>query len=549
MTQCIPHSLVTPPTPHTSPHLIAILMAEYDLLLRGGTVIDGTGTPGIRADIGLRGERIADVGVLAGATAAQVIDCSGLSIAPGFVDVHNHSDGWLLKTANFASKTLQGFTTEVLMSDGISYAPLTPELAPQWLYYLRSLNGLVQHDYQGWQSLADYLALLDRRTAQNVILQVPYANVRVLALGWGRTRPDDSQLRRMQYEVRRGMEEGATGVSTGMDYIAQCFAETDELVEVISASAKYNGVFVTHVRYKRGTLVGVREAVEIGRRAGVAVHISHLKGTNQREIDELLSYIDNTAVHEVDFSFDIYPYIPGSSMLNSLLPYEVWEEGPLAALAKLGDREFRRRFATQLADHAAHLDQIHIARAGTLDNQHLRGQSLGEYVRASEKPAADALCDLLIEENLDVTCVWRLGDDRLVEPFLAHPKFMLGSDGIFFAGGQVHPRQFGSATRMLGPLVRERRLFTLSEAIQKMTSIPADRFGLTDRGRVQPGLFADLVAFNAESVTDRATFADPEQLSTGIEHVIVNGEPIVAAGVPVDQKSGLLPGRALRYRQ
>ncbi len=180
------------------------------------------------------------------------------------------------------------------MSDGISYAPVTPELAPQWLYYLRSLNGLVQSDYQGWQSINDYLTLLDRRTVQNVVAQVPYANVRVMALGWGRERPDDSQLRRMRYEVRRGMAEGATGVSTGMDYVSQCFAETDELVEVIAASAADLGLFVTHVRYKRGTLAGVREAVEIGRRAGVAVHISHLKGATEREANELLAYIDNT---------------------------------------------------------------------------------------------------------------------------------------------------------------------------------------------------------------------------------------------------------------
>jgi N-acyl-D-amino-acid deacylase len=524
-------------------------MPDFDLLLRGGTVIDGSGAARVKADVAIRGDRIEAVGAIGAAAAARIIDVAGLIVAPGFIDVHNHSDGWLLKTPHFVSKTLQGFTTEVLMSDGLSYAPLVPELAPEWLYYLRSLNGLAHRDYCGWQSIGDYLALLDRRTVQNVVAQVPYANVRVLALGWSRARPDDSQLRRMRYEVRRGMDEGATGVSTGMDYVSQCFAETDELVEVIAASAARSGVFVTHVRYKRGTLAGVREAVEIGRRAKVAVHISHLKGTSQREADELLAYIDTIAMHEVDFSFDIYPYLPGSSMLNALLPYEVWEDGPLAVLSKLAQPTIRRRFATQLADNAAGLDNIRIAWVGSVDNQHLRGMSLADYARTSDKPAADALCDLLIEENLAVTCVWYLGDDRLVEPFLTHPRFMLGSDGIYFPDALVHPRQYGSATRMLGPLVRDRRLFTLEEAVRKMTLIPADRFGLADRGRIQPGAFADVAVFDAERITDRATFANPQQLSTGIEHVIVNGTAIIADGVPIDHFAKPLPGRALRYRE
>ena len=254
-------------------------------------------------------------------------------------------------------------------------------------------------------------------------------------------------------------------------------------------------------------------------------------------------------MNEVDFSFDIYPYIPGSSMLNSLLPYEVWEDGPLAALGKLVDPTLRHRFATALADNQAGLANIRIAWVGSVDNQHLRGMSLADYAQRTGRPAADALCDLLIEENLAVTCVWHLGDDSLVEPFLTHRSFMLGSDGIFFPDAQVHPRQYGSAPRMLGPLVRDRRLFTLEKGVRKMTSIPADRFGLVDRGRIRASGFADLVLFDAASITDRATYADPQQLSIGIRHVLVNGKPIIADGVPVERFPGALPGRALRYRE
>ncbi|MBI2827060.1 MAG: D-aminoacylase [Planctomycetia bacterium] len=522
-------------------------MPDFDLILRGGTVIDGTGAARVKADVAVRGDRIAAVGTLPG-QAAQTIDAAGLVVAPGFIDVHNHSDGWLLKTPHFVSKTMQGFTTEVLASDGISYAPVTAELAPQWIYYLRSLNALSLADYSGWRSIGDYLAALDRRTAQNFIMQVPYANVRVLSLGWGRERPDDSQIRRMQYDVRRGMDDGATGISNGMDYVAQCFAGTDELARVIAAIAPRSGVFVTHVRYKRGVLAGVKEAVEIGRRAGVAVHISHLKGTTAREAEELLSYIDKTAVNEVDFTFDVYPYLPGSTMLNSLLPNEAWEDGPLAVLSKLADPTVRRRFATQLADYNLDLDHIRIAWVGSREREDLMGLSLAAYARQRGREPAEALADLLIEENLGVLCVFHVDDDRLVEPFLKHPKFMLGSDGIYFPEARIHPRQFGSAARMLGPLVRDRKLFTLEAAVRTMTSMPAARFGLTDRGVVRPGAYADLVVFDAERIADRATFDDPQQLAVGVEHVLVNGVGIVAGGAPIERFTEW-PGRALRYRE
>lgn len=522
-------------------------MPDFDLIIRNGTVIDGTGAAGVRADVALRGDRIVAIDQLGSAKSAAEIDASGLVVAPGFIDVHNHSDGWLLKSPNQHAKTMQGFTTEVVASDGISYAPLTRDLAPDWLYYLRSLNGLTPADYTGWETIAEYLAALDRRSAQNAITQVPYANVRVLAMGWGAERPNDSQIRRMQHEVRRGMDEGATGVSTGMDYISQCFAETDELVKVISASAAARGVFVTHVRYKLGTLEGVREAVEIARRAGVALHVSHLKGTSPAERDAILDYIDKTAVHEVDFTFDIYPYLPGSTMLNSLLPYEIFAEGPLAALPKLADPTMRRRFAAQLADYTLDLSHIRIAWLPSKENERAIGRTLAEFVESRGKPAAEALADLLIEEGLAVLCVFHVGDDRLVEPFLQHPRFMLGSDGIYFPGALTHPRQFGSAARMLGPLVRERRLFSLEQAIQKMTSLPAARFGLKDRGVIRPGAFADLTIFDPATITDRATFDDSQQLAAGVRHVLVNGAAIVKNGVAVEDFEDRPPGRALRY--
>jgi N-acyl-D-amino-acid deacylase len=520
-----------------------------DLLIQGGTVIDGSGAARRTADVAIAQDRIVAVGPLAAdaPAARRTLDARGLVVAPGFVDVHTHSDGWLLKIPHLAPKTSQGFTTEVLMSDGISYAPVTPENYRDWFVYLRALDGLQQEDYQGWRTIGDYLALLDRRTVQNVVAQIPYANLRVLAAGWRRGPLDDTQLSVMRHEVEQAMDAGAVGISTGLDYIAECFSTTDELVEVCAAMAPWRGLYVTHVRYKRGTLRGVQEAVEIGKRAGVPVHISHLKAGSPAEADEILQYVDRVAVHEVDFSFDIYPYLPGSTMLNHLLPYEVWEEGPLEACAKLRDPAVRQRLEALLARFPVPPDKITLAWTSTKSNALYQGSTLAQIAARTGRRPAEALCDLLIDENLAALSVLHTGDDAWIEPFLKHSKFMLGSDGIYFADGQVHPRVYGSAPRILGPLVRERKLFSLEAAVHKLSGIPAQRFGLVDRGEIRPRAFADLVLFDPQTVADRATYENPHQFSIGIEHVIVNGVEIFAQGKPINIAGPELPGRALRF--
>ncbi len=519
----------------------------FDLLIRHGTVIDGTGATRFRADVGVRGERIEAVGDLSQSEAQAVIDASGQIVCPGFVDVHNHSDGWLLRQPHLTAKTTQGFTCEVLMADGISYAPVRPHNVDDWIFYLRSLNGLRLDEYLGWESLADYLDLLDQHCAQNVITHIPYANVRVNACGWGRERVDDYQMREIQRAIRQGMDEGAVGLSTGLDYIAECFSPTEELIEACTAMAAAKGLYVTHMRYKKGNMAGLREAVEIGKRAGVPVHISHLKGNTVAEGEQILEYIDKTARHEVSLSFDVYPYQPGSTMLNFLLPNEVWEDGPLAVMGKLRDPAIRSRFAAGLAAYKLDLDAIQIAWTLSKDNARHQGKLLSDYVQDTGLPPADALCNLLLEERLAVLLVFIEGEDPLVRPFLQHDLFMMGSDGIYFEDGLIHPRVYGSAPRLLGPCVRDWKIFSLESAIQKMTSLPAARFGLTHRGSIAPTSFADLVVFNPNTVTDRATFSDPHQPAAGISHVIVNGTPIIVEGSSVTEGMERLPGRRLFF--
>ncbi|MBM3968368.1 MAG: D-aminoacylase [Planctomycetes bacterium] len=558
----------------------------FDVLIRHAMVIDGVRTPRFLADIGITGDRIDSIGDLSTAEARRTIDASGLVAAPGFIDVHTHTDGWLLKSPHLLPKTLQGFTTEVLMSDGISYAPVTPQTWRDWIFYLRSLNGMSLDEYSGWHSIAEFLDRIAGHNVQNVIAQVPYANVRSAVCGWGRQCPDDFQMRSIIRDIRRAMDEGAVGLSTGLDYIVQCFATTDELVAACQPVAEHGGLYVTHMRYKLGLLPALREAVEIARRSGTKLHISHLKAQTPQVADEVLTYLDREASHAVDLSFDVYPYQSGSTMLSYLLPYEVWESGPIAAVERLRDPVVRERFTRGLTEHRVEIDKIHIAWVGSKENSRHQGTLLSDFVDSRRSSPGDALADLLIEERLAVLLVVNEGNDPLITPFLQHPKHMVGTDGILCGcvsavrasdrdefgswpthppqnqpstashkpletlrlEGRPHPRVFGSAGRVLGPLVREVKLFSLEDAVHKLSGYPAGRFGLKHRGELKPGHFADIVLFDPNTISDQATYLEPLQSTVGMHAVLVNGTPIIEAGqpVPVDRLPRSLPGRHLR---
>ena len=519
----------------------------HDLILHGGTVIDGTGGDRYTADVGLSGDRITSIGELSEAESVRRIDVSGRIVAPGFIDVHNHSDGWLLKRPHFLPKTSQGFTTEVLMLDGISYAPVSPDTARQWLFYLRGLNALRLEEYRGWESIGEFLAEFDRAAAQNVIGQVPYANVRSLVCGFGKQWVDDLQMKMIQTEVHRGMQEGAVGISTGLDYIVQCYTTTDELVEACKVIAEYDGVYTTHVRYKKGILDGIREAVEIGKRSGCRVHISHVKGRDEQTVEALLSLFDEVS-KEVEFSYECYPYQPGSTMLNYLLPYEAWDDGPLGAMSRLHDPTVRAHFRQALESYPLNLDRMTLAWVPGKENTVFQGQTLDQYVEQMGLPVEEALYSLLIEERLAPLIVFNEGEDRQIEPLLQHERCVIGSDGIYHDGGTVHPRVYGTAPRIIGSCVRDRKLFSLEEAVAKLTSKSADVYGLKDRGRVVEGGLADLVVFDADTVADRATYENPHQTADGIDLVVVNGEVILETGQPVEF-DGPMPGRSLRYER
>ncbi|MEZ6132927.1 MAG: amidohydrolase family protein [Planctomycetaceae bacterium] len=515
----------------------------FDRILRGGQVVDGTRASVVVADLGITGDRIAAIGDLSSAQAADVCDANGLMVAPGFIDVHNHSDGWMLKQPLQTSKTMQGFTTEVLLLDGIGYAPVTASTWREWFFYLRSLDGLRLDEYEGWESIHDFMQTLDGRTTQNAMAHVPYANVRSMFCGFGSAPPDAEQRRRIHDEIRVGMEAGSVGLSSGLDYIVQCFATTDELIDACRVVAEFGGLYATHIRYKLGMIPALNEALQIALESGAALHVSHLKAPKGAVVDEVLDWIE-TARRKVPLTFDVYPYMPGSTMLNYLLPYDVWEDGPLAAMARLNDPELRPRFRKILDGYKLDPDGIRIAWVASRENSVHQGKLLSEYVEWTGAPPEEALLNLLIEERMAVLCVYLDGDDRLIDPFLQHDLYIAGSDGILAEGGLIHPRQFGSAARILGPCVRDHNLFSIEDAVYKLSGHAARAFGIPDRGIIREGAFADVVVFDPATVTDRATYDDPQRVAAGIRDVFVNGQPVVRDGQPVTFPAMTkLPGR------
>lgn len=521
----------------------------FDLIFRGGEVIDGTRQPRFRADVGVTGDRISAVGDLSAAEARQTIDVTGQIVAPGFIDVHNHTDGWLIKEPDLDVKVRQGYTTEVLMSDGISYAPVDEQTAPEWLFYLRCLDGLRMDEYEGWQTIGEFHQRLDRRCLQNSMTQVPYANVRTLVRGFCNGQVDDLQRKVIQAEIRKGMDQGATGISTGMDYINQWYATTDELVDAVSAVRDHDGLFVTHIRYKLGLFPGLKEAVEIGRRAGVKVHISHLKPLEPGDDERLLEYIDREARHEVDFSFEVYPYQPGSTMGHFMLPYEVWDDGPLAAPGKLYKPEILARIRRNFENYRVPLDGIYIGWVPSVENKRWQGVTLADYAQTMRQPIERALVNLLIEERMAVLLVFGDRSDDLMRPMLQHDLGMIGSDGIYFPDGMVHPRVVGTAPRILGRAVRDWQKLSLEDAVYKLAAFPAARFGAVDRGVIAERKFADLVVFDPDTVNDENSFVAPHEPPTGISHVIINGQQVWSPTGPVPRPGHTYPGRALKYHR
>ncbi|MGE3803550.1 MAG: amidohydrolase family protein [Gemmataceae bacterium] len=518
----------------------------FDYLLTNGRIVDGSGNPYYYGDVALRGERIAAVGRLGNAEARERIDATGLVLAPGFIDTHVHGDLALLNDPQHEPAIRQGVTTYLIGQDGVAMAPASPATFEHMTRYTAGFSGkadllapIVQS--RGFLSVADYLALFDKRCALNVAYLVPNGNVRAEVMGLDTREATPDELQRMRELVRQGMEQGAVGLSSGLDYIPSRYATTHELAQLCAEIAPCGGVYVTHMRRydPEGVLAAMDEVYEIGTRSGAAVHISHFNS----QAALALPKIDAGRAAGIDVTYDLYCYLAGSSILAMVaLPPQVQEGGVDATLARLKQPAVRAKLREVYEGPRGPIEDVRISYIDAAEFRHFEGRTLGEAAAERKQPVSDFVCDVILSAGLAAGCVapHRFRNEDDVRALMKHPAHMAGSDGIY-TGSRPHPRGYGCFARYLGHYVRA-GVWSLEQAVQHLAGHAAVRYGLRDRGLLRAGMAADVIAFNAAAVHDLATFDDGRQLATGMKHVFVNGVPVLRD----EKRTQALPGRPLR---
>jgi N-acyl-D-amino-acid deacylase len=507
-----------------------------DLVIRGATVWPGD-APSVRADVGLAGGRVETVGDLSAAR-AETVDGDGLWLCPGFVDMHAHSALAPFDDPLLVPKIAQGFTTEVINPDGLAPAPVRPEGRADRQAYLRALEGSGPDEWP-WSTFAEYLDALDAtRPATTLVPSAPHGAVRDVVVGGAAVAATEEQLREMRREVRLALDAGARTLSFGLVYLPGAHADTAELVAVAEEAARVGAPLVPHVRSEGAdVLEAVGELIDVARRSGAPLHLSHLKSLDGRLVGPLLELLDRAA-EDVDLTFDQYPYGAGSTLLAGLLPPWAQEGGAEATLARAGDNAARKRIATEVERGLPGWENI----LGTLGPERIvvDGRPLSELAEERDRSPVDTMLDLLLETALAAAMVLHYASDDAVRTIAAHRLHLVGSDGIF--GRWPHPRLYGTAARFLGRFVLRDGLLPVEEAVARLTARAADRLGLADRGRIGPGKRADLVLLDPERFLDTATYEEPAQVPDGVVGVWVAGERVWADGAP----TGARPGGVVR---
>lgn len=533
----------------------------FDLLLRGGEVIDGTGAPRFRADVGVRRGRIAAVGDLSQARARQAVEIPGLVVAPGFIDIHSHSDLSLLEDGRAESKVRQGVTTEVVGNCSMSPAPVTEEVREEVRQAFSYMAGQVEWT---WRSMAEYLARLEEQgIAINVAALVGHGTLRAAVRGFARGFATRQERERMKALLERCLEEGAVGLSTGFIYAPSCYADEEEVHELGRVVERYGGLYATHMRGEGASLLtSVEEALRMAQASGARTQISHLKAAgrpNWGKVRPAVELIERAREQGYDVAFDLYPYTAGSTFLGALTPPWAQEGGPSAMLARFADPSLRPRLKRAMEEgdegwpsfpgaRSFLPENIFISSVGSEEGQRWVGRSLAEVAALRGQEPWEAFFDLLVEEKGQVTGVVHLMSEEDVRFLLTIPYGAIGSDGLAIAPkghwlkSRPHPRFYGTFPRVLGFYARQEGILPLEEAVRRMTSLPASRLGWKDRGRIREGAAADLVVFDPQRVQDTATFEEPHRFPTGIEFVFVNGEMVLRSGEHTDAR----PGQVLR---
>lgn len=554
-----------PPAPAASPAPPAQNQnAVFDVLITNGRIVDGTGAPWFRGDVGIIGDRIAAIGQLAGRTATTRIDATNLVVAPGFIDMLGQSEFNVLVDPRAASKITQGVTTEIT-GEGSSIAPLNDPLVkaaqPSYDRFKVTLD---------FRTLNDYFARLEKnRPAINVGTFVGAGGVRAYVMGSGQKVASAGDLDAMKKLVEQAMQHGALGVSTSLQYVPGRFASTDEIVELAKVARQYGGIYISHQRSESSQIIeSLDEVFAVAERANIPAEVWHLKTAykaNWGRMPEVLKYFDAARARGLDVTANMYPYDRASNGLDACLPLWVREGGLDPMLQRLNDPSLRERIKKDMDDPNAKdwENQWYGSGGGagvmvsTVLDPALRkweGKNLVEIGKEMGKDPRDAAMDLVIADRGETSVIISIMREDDVRLALANPMISIGTDSGAraedgpFSESKSHPRAWGSFTRVLGKYVRDERLITLEEAVRRFTSRPATRVGLEDRGILRPGMKADVTIFNPATVRDLSTYVDPTHYSQGIEHVLVNGKAVVSGGKITSERPGE-PLRGPGYRR
>ena len=531
-------------------------MSGPEIRIVGGTIVDGTGAAGRPGTVEVREGRLRLTDEAGTEPAGRTIDATGKVVAPGFIDLHSHSGLMLLAEPLHEPKVRQGITTEVIGVDGNSYAPFASQQDLDWFVHLNAgLDGDPRRTHKtkiDWSTVAGYLTRFDGTVSLNVAYMIGNSPLRIAGVGWEDVPATPQARATMLALLKEGMEEGAFGLSSGLDYPPGSYATTGELAELTREAGRHGGFYHTHVRYSLGDrfLDPFREAIEIGRLGEAPAHITHFyhRKTFPGGPEGMLDLVDVARKEGLDVTFDAYPAEWASTRLLILIPPWVQAGGPIRTKERLAEPAVRNRIRRELQERGvlfAGAGGLRDVRIGYLRQPALlpfEGRTLGEMMDQTGSDAVDTLCDLLLAEDLRPNEVTPGPHIDGIRRFLRHPIGMVGTDSTFI-GDKPSPRTYGSFPRILGQFVRDEALLSLEEAIRRMTSAPAARLGLRDRGTLKDGAVADITIFDPATVRSNATYDEPRQFPDGIDHVLVNGTLVVDEGA----HTGATPGRALRH--